>query len=814
MGAIPRHEELATREACLADFIPFNTPITESIVKNSDGSYLATWRLDGISFEAQDPEDIELRHDSFNSMVRSLGFGVALWSHRLRRKISDRLETDYEEPVAKEIATKYYQTFQGYRMMANEFYLTLVYKPPRAKQASEGLSRFFSRQAMRSLEQIRHDEAEDLKKMAEFINKMNSSLREYDPTLLGDYVYEDDTFNRQREFYAYLVNGYWKPVRSASYQSISQSLPTTRQFVQDELIELRGPKGSKYVALLDLQDYPPETSPGIINLLLYLDYEFIETMSFTIMSKRQAEGAIKLQQKQLRASEDIAASQVEALNRALDDLGDGVFCYGEFHYSLAVFGDSPAAARKNLSGARTTLEEAGFQTALIDLLADGAWFSQLPGNWKYRPREAKLTSRNYCGMSAFHGFAMGKRNGNPWGEAVTVLKTPNGNPYYFNWHATRDDVDSFDDKAPGNTTIIGATGTGKTVVELFLMMMSLKYKPTILFWDKDRGAEIAIRALGGNYRTFKRGVPTGLNPLQLPVNPQNTAYNIEFIKERVPRRVTPKEEEQITAAVTQVLKMEMKFRRLSMVHQQLPNTDDDGVAAHLAKWCATTGGSLAWVADNPELTIDFSSDHLLGFDDTDLLESPEVLDPITSILLHMANSLIDGRRFMYFMAEFWKRLELPACTDFAVNKQYTIRKQNGFGVFDTQSPAQILKTPHVAAMVEQSATQIFLPNPKASYDDYVNGFSLTKAEFETIKSFEPHSRQMLIKQGHGTAIVTLDLGGLGEYLNILSSSTDNLAVLDEIRAEVGDDPEIWMPIFKEKMELRKAMEKEKSLRKQ
>jgi type IV secretion system protein VirB4 len=234
----------------------------------------------------------------------------------------------------------------------------------------------------------------------------------------------------------------------------------------------------------------------------------------------------------------------------------------------------------------------------------------------------------------------------------------------------------------------------------------------------------------------------------------------------------------------------------------------------LAQWCATTGGSLAWVADNPELTIDFSSDHLLGFDDTDLLESPEVLDPITSILLHMANSLIDGRRFMYFMAEFWKRLELPACTDFAVNKQYTIRKQNGFGVFDTQSPAQILKTPHVAAMVEQSATQIFLPNPRASYDDYVKGFSLTKAEFETIKSFEPDSRQMLIKQGHGTAIVTLDLGGLGEYLNILSSSTDNLAVLDEIRAEVGDDPEIWLPIFKEKMQLRKAMEKEKSLRKQ
>jgi type IV secretion system protein VirB4 len=186
------------------------------------------------------------------------------------------------------------------------------------------------------------------------------------------------------------------------------------------------------------------------------------------------------------------------------------------------------------------------------------------------------------------------------------------------------------------------------------------------------------------------------------------------------------------------------------------------------------------------------------------MEDPEVLGPVTMYLLHLTESLLDGRRFIYVMAEFWKRLQLPVFADFAVNKQYTIRKQNGFGVFDTQSPAQILKTPHVAAMVEQSATQIYLPNPRADFDDYVQGFKLTEKEFETIRSLGEASRQFLVKQGHRSGVVQLELGPLGDLLDILSTSLDNVEMLDGIRAEVGDAPEAWMPVFKERLLARRS----------
>ena len=44
-------------------------------------------------------------------------------------------------------------------------------------------------------------------------------------------------------------------------------------------------------------------------------------------------------------------------------------------------------------------------------------------------------------------------------------------------------------------------------------------------------------------------------------------------------------------------------------------------------------------------------------------------------------------------------------------------------------------------------------------------------------------------------------------LDVLSTSLDNVEMLDEIRAEVGDDIQDWMPILLDRLAQRKAMTK-------
>lgn len=247
--------------------------------------------------------------------------------------------------------------------------------------------------------------------------------------------------------------------------------------------------------------------------------------------------------------------------------------------------------------------------------------------------------------------------------------------------------------------------------------------------------------------------------------------------------------------------MDRSLHRLSMVRQLLPNVGDNSLHARLAKWCA--GGRLGWVLDNPVDRIDLDAHRLFGFDDTELLDDPEVCAPLTMVLLHLTERLIDGRRFIYVMTEFWKRLRDPVFSEFANDKQKTIRKQNGLGIFDTQSPADVLSSPISRALVEQTATFFFLPNPSADHDDYVHGFKLTEAEFNIVRRMGEHSRLFLVKQGHRSAVGRLDLSGLGDVLDVLSGTSDNVALLNTIRAKVGDDPDVWLPRFHDALTARR-----------
>ncbi len=164
-------------------------------------------------------------------------------------------------------------------------------------------------------------------------------------------------------------------------------------------------------------------------------------------------------------------------------------------------------------------------------------------------------------------------------------------------------------------------------------------------------------------------------------------------------------------------------------------------------------------------------------------------------LMYRVEELIDGRLFAFFMDEYWKALSVDYFKDFAKNKQKTIRKQNGFGVYMTQSPSDTLQSDIAKALIEQTATFIFLPNPTADYDDYVKGFKLTETEFDLVRRLQESSRMFLIKQGHRVAFACLDLGEFKSEIKILSGSTDAVERLDNLRAKYGDDPAHWAQPF-------------------
>lgn len=790
-------KEAVAVQVPVSEYVPFGAHIASDVIKlKRTGDFVATWRLAGVSFETRDEVDIAAAKEGLINLLRSLGGGkFAVWSHKVRRQVTERLEGEYNNSFAARLNSEYYATFDRHRQMRTDLYVSLVYRPEVGEVANV-FGKVFGIGA-RKLEDIKAADQEALDELNDTAKMVERALEPYRPRRLTTFARQRIVYSDMLTFFGYLVNGIWEdvPLRRSR---IDQHLPSSRLHFGDNngRLQIVHPNGTRFVGLLDIQDYPKWTESGIANTILYSSYEFIETQSFSILNRRDAQSALERQRGQMHAAEDSSETERLEITEALDDLTAGQIEVGEFHYSLAILTDSQDSLTKAMSDARAVLQDqAGFRMSVIDVVPEAAWFAQLPGNWNLRPREAKLTSRNFAGLSPLHNFEFGKRDGNPWGEAVALFQTPSGQPYYFNFHVSPANRNSEGEALAGNTFICGTTGSGKTVLQTSLLAFSLKYPGLrAVCFDKDRGMEIGIRALGGNYRALERGRPTGFNPFKLDPTEENTQFCERLVKLLV-GDTTAKDDNEISSAVRTVMSAHVsrEVRCLSLVAQNLSGVGENSLAERLSKWLRS--GALGWVFDNEDDELDFASARIFGFDYTEFLDDPEIRTPVMAYLLHVTEGLIDGRPFIYVMEEFWKPLMDAHFSDFALNKQKTIRKQGGLGIFVTQSPSDVLSHAIGRTMVEQSVTQIYLPNPRADRADYVEGFKVTEAEYEVIRSLGETSRTFLVKQGNTSAICRFDLTGMNDVLAVISGTTESVAALDAIRAEVGDAPEAWLPIF-------------------
>jgi type IV secretion system protein VirB4 len=340
----------------------------------------------------------------------------------------------------------------------------------------------------------------------------------------------------------------------------------------------------------------------------------------------------------------------------------------------------------------------------------------------------------------------------------------------------------------------------------FLVAMLKRQGATQVIFDKDRGLEILVCALGGEYLPLKSGLATGFNPLQLPATPANVEFLKAWLRELsktapdVPRANpnSVRESADLEQALRGTLSLEPEARRLSRLVEFLDPTDPEGLHARLSRWCEVCRGEYAWAFDNPRDTImsRLSGQAVIGFDVTEFLDHPLTRTPITLYLFHLVRQLLDGRRLVCWMDEFWRLLSDAAFESFAKDGPKTWRKLNAVMCLATQSPSDVLDSAISRTLVEQTPTKIFFPNADADFAEYTKGFGLTEREFRLIKDqLEPGSRSFLVKQAHHSVVCQLNLRGFGAELAVISGRTAEVGRMHRIMAAKGADPSAWLPEF-------------------
>ena len=789
---MPSIATLRSRELLPEAFIPYVRHIDEKTIALDSRTLMVMVALDGVSFETADVLDLNALYRDLNTLYRNIADErLALWTHLVRRRDSDYPDGTFATPFSAALNEKYRESMVREDLFRNDLYLTVLWSTGRdpADKAAKLLSRL--RRAKR-LDMELDEEA--LKQLQDKVVDVMAGLKRFQPRVLSLYDQDSMLFSEPSEVLHQIVGGRRERVPLTEGR-IASAIYSDRVIIGRETIEIRHEAESRFAGMLSFKEYPARTRTGMLDGVLTSPFELILSQSFCLVSKADARVIMGRKQNQLVSSGDKAASQIDELDDAMDDLESNRFVIGEHHLTLSVFAATVKELTDNLAKARASLTNGGAVVAREDLGLEAAWWAQLPGNFRYRARSGAITSKNFAALSPFHSYPIGQKDGNEWGPAVALLKTASGSPYYFNLH--------YGDL--GNTFMCGPSGAGKTVIVNFMLSQLEKHDPHVVFFDKDRGAELYVRAAGGSYLPLKNGVPTGCAPLRaLDLTPENKVFLTRWVGKLVSsgtRELTVTELRDISGAIDGLADLPADRRTIGALRTFLNNTDPEGIAARLRRW--ERGGPLGWVFDNVIEDIGFGdfggSGKFIGYDMTDFLDNEEIRTPLMAYLFHRVEQLIDGRRIIIVIDEFWKALQDEGFRDLAQNKLKTIRKQNGLMLFATQSPRDALNSPIAHTIIEQCPTQIFLPNSRGNHADYVDGFKLTEREYELIaRELSVESRRFVLKQGHNSVVAELDLNGFDDELAILSGRTANVELLDVIRAEVGDDVKDWLPVFQQR----------------
>jgi len=792
------------------DLIPYSSHFSNDTVIDKDGNFIAVWKIEGVGFEANEEDEIVLLGENLNMIFKAFATEpVAFYHHNIRHQTSIKMASQFSNSFLKEIDELYYKGFDKDNLKVNSLYFTLVFQPfagNRIKKSAFKNMSFINKQNELIIQ---------YKQFKEYCSRLESNLSKFKPTRLIAYEIDDKKYSQILEFFSYLLSGKWQKVYINPTQIDEYMTAQLNEIIfGKDTIQLNSNDGSKkFARIIEIKDYTNETFAGILDILMYQNIDYIATHSFSLVPQYEAKAAISKQEKQLVASSDDGLRQLDELTWAKDELISGNISFGKYHFSILVFGSTLEQVQKNTNLIITALNDMGFGVSIANIALTASFFAQLPCNFYLRPRVSLISSKNFSSFVSFHNFPIGKKEQNCWGNAITALKSTNGTPYYLNFHETTGKSD-FNEKHLGNTLIVGASGSGKTVLQLFLADQMMKYAAkdsfdersdiknfTLVFFDKDRGAHANVLACGGQYFAIKNGMPTGFNPFMCDNTPEKVSFLYSLMSLLVGRALTPVEEDELSRAIKSVLDMPLLLRKHGITkliqHLSVDNSKDDTLYRRLRNW--SKEGAYGWVFDNSEDSFIFDeSTNIYGIDGTEFLDEAVVSAPICLYLFERINELIDGRRFILNIDECWKWIEDPTVAKVVRDKLKTIRKLNGLIEMATQSPEDFLRNPIARAVVEQSATLIFLPNPKAREEDYTQGFNLTYEQYDMIKKLSPTSRTFLLKKGTEATFLVLDLSALGgKNLKILSTTKDNWDLIDELQNK-GLSSEDFVHAYKER----------------
>src|SRR6185437_2097162 len=294
------------REIATVERIPYAAQVSPHLIKTVFGDYVQVLRLGGASFECADDATLNSWHERLNILWRNIASPqIALWTHIIRRRERVRVgqgATDF----ASALEHRYRRQLAGERLMVNEVFLSLVYRPT-AGMATGLASRILKRTAPN---QAALELSDALDACAKLRDTARASLARYEPEVLSLYTRNGRVFSGPLSLLATLINGEVREIPLAR-GPLNAVLATSRVSFGTESLEYRLPSGTRSGAFLGIKEYPTPTHVGMLDPLLSAPFPWVLTQSFGFLTKAAGQALLQRQFNRMVNAGDFAVSQAE-----------------------------------------------------------------------------------------------------------------------------------------------------------------------------------------------------------------------------------------------------------------------------------------------------------------------------------------------------------------------------------------------------------------------------------------------------------------------------------------------------------------------
>ena len=290
----------------------------------------------------------------------------------------------------------------------------------------------------------------------------------------------------------------------------------------------------------------------------------------------------------------------------------------------------------------------------------------------------------------------------------------------------------------------------------------------------------------------------------LPEGPQHREFLkgwLTVLASRSGRALTVREEADLEQALAGTLALPVASRRLSRLVEFLDSTDAEGLHARLSRWCASEEGEYAWVFDGaavPEqqglgsaLGRGVRRHRVPGSGSGAHAGDAVPVSPGAAGARWAAAGGVDGR-----VREAARGSGV--CGVCARRAQDLAQVERGGGVCDAVAVGRAGESDCADAR-RADADQGAVPERggAAARSTSRGSGSPSGSSSSSARELTPGSRRFLVKQGLQGVVCELDLKGFEHELAVISGRAETVQLVEQLVAEYGDEPERWLPVFRE-----------------